>query len=96
MLKQLAGNALKGNPLPLTIDPASLLAVLVMMLPLAVFFSAAMLAIGLYSRSAKEANTYLQPLLICAVVPADGECVQVQITGKLGELAFKRGDRRVP
>jgi sodium transport system permease protein len=70
LLKQLAGNLAKGILLPLTIDPASLLAVLVMMLPLAVFFSAAMLAIGLYSRSAKEANSYLQPLLICAVVPA--------------------------
>jgi len=70
LLKQLAGNTARGNPLPLTIDPASLLAVLVMMLPLAIFFSAAMLAVGLYSRSAKEANSYLQPMLICAVIPA--------------------------
>lgn len=70
LLKRLAGNATGGNPLPLTIDPASLLAVLVMMLPLAIFFSGAMLAVGLYSRSPKEANSYLQPMLICAVVPA--------------------------
>ena len=43
---------------------------MVMMLPLAIFFSGVMLAIGLYSRSAKEANSYLQPLLICTVIPA--------------------------
>ncbi|MGD0412263.1 MAG: ABC transporter permease [Verrucomicrobiota bacterium] len=70
MLKRLAGNAVKGNLLPLTLDPSSLLAVLVMMLPLAIFFSGAMLAVGLYSRSAKEANSYLQPMLICTVIPA--------------------------
>ena len=70
LLKKLAVNSAKGNPLPLTLDPSSLLAVLVMMLPLAIFFSGAMLAIGLYSRSAKEANSYLQPLLICTVIPA--------------------------
>jgi sodium transport system permease protein len=29
-----------------------------------------MLAIGLFSRSAKEANSYLQPLLIATVIPA--------------------------
>ena len=70
LLKKLAVNSAKGNPLPLTLDPSSLLAVLVMMLPLAIFFSGALLAIGLYSRSAKEANSYLQPLLICTVIPA--------------------------
>jgi sodium transport system permease protein len=70
LLRRLAGNAMKGNPLPLTLDASSLLAVMVMLLPLAIFFSGAMLAIGLYSRSAKEANSYLQPLLICTVIPA--------------------------
>ena len=70
LLKKLIGDAARGNPLPLTIDPSSLLAVMVMMLPLAVFFSGTMLAVGLYSRSAKEANSYLQPLLIFTVIPA--------------------------
>ncbi len=70
MVKKVVGDAAKGNPLPLTIDPSALLAVMVMLLPLAIFFSGAMLAIGLYSRSAKEANSYLQPLLILTVMPA--------------------------
>jgi len=70
LLKKLAGNAVKGSPLPLTLDMSSLFAVMGMMLPLAIFFSGAMLAAGLYARSSKEANTYLQPLLICTVIPA--------------------------
>ena len=70
LLKKVIGDAAKGNALPLTIDPSALLAVMVMMLPLAIFFSGAMLAIGLYSRSAKEANSYLQPLLIVTIIPA--------------------------
>jgi sodium transport system permease protein len=69
-IKELPARSVRGGAFPLTIDPSSLLAVLVMILPLAVFFSAAMLAIGLYSRSAKEANSYLQPMLICTVAPA--------------------------
>jgi len=36
----------------------------------AIFFSATMLAIGLFSRSSKEAQSYLQPLLILTILPA--------------------------
>jgi sodium transport system permease protein len=70
LLRQLAGGAARSSPIPLTLDPSSILAVLVMMVPLAVFFSASMLALGLFARSAKEANSYLQPLLIMAIIPA--------------------------
>ena len=59
-----------GLPLPLTMDLASLAAVFVMMLPVAMFFSATMLAIALFSRSSKEAQSYLQPLLIVTILPA--------------------------
>jgi sodium transport system permease protein len=59
-----------GVQLPLTMDLASLAAVFVMMLPLALFFSATMLAIALFSRSSKEAQSYLQPLLIVTILPA--------------------------
>lgn len=55
---------------PLSLDLPSLAIVGVVMIPLAVFFAATMVAIGLYSRSSKEANSYLQPLLILAVLPA--------------------------
>jgi sodium transport system permease protein len=56
--------------LPISIDGSSLALVGVMMVPLAIFFAAVMVAIGLYSRSVKEANSYLQPLLILTVAPA--------------------------
>ena len=51
-------------------DPLSLAAVFVLLLPLAVFFSATMLTIGLFSRTSKEANSYMQPLLILTIIPA--------------------------
>jgi sodium transport system permease protein len=41
-----------------------------MMLPVALFFSATMLAIALFSRSTKEAQSYLQPLLVITIMPA--------------------------
>jgi len=60
----------KHSPLMFSVEPSSLLAVAVLMVPLAVFFAALMVAIGLYSRSSKEAQSYLQPMLILTVVPA--------------------------
>jgi sodium transport system permease protein len=59
-----------GVQLPLSIDLSSLAAVFVMMLPLAIFFSATMLTIALFSRTSKEAHSYLQPMLILAIIPA--------------------------
>jgi sodium transport system permease protein len=45
-------------------------AVLVMVLPLAVMFSAALLAIALLAKSYKEAQSYISPLVIVAILPA--------------------------
>jgi len=53
----------------LSINPESVAAVFVMVLPLAVLFSAALLAIALYAKSYKEAQSYLQPMTILVVVP---------------------------
>lgn len=62
----------RGMPLPLTIDASSLAAVFVMILPMAAIFSAVNLAIGLFSRTSKEANSYLQPLLLVIILLAVG------------------------
>ena len=71
LTKRLAHSGAGGGlPLTLTIDPSSLAAVFAMMLPMALFFSATMLAIALFSRSTKEAHSYLQPLLIVTIMPA--------------------------
>jgi sodium transport system permease protein len=56
--------------LPLALDPLALAGVCVMMIPLAVFISSMTIAVGLFARSAKEANTYLQPMLLLAIIPA--------------------------
>ena len=56
--------------LPLALDPLALAGVCAMMIPLAVFLSALAVAVGLFARSSKEANTYLQPMLLLAIVPA--------------------------
>ncbi len=45
-------------------------AVFLMVLPLAVFFSAALLAIALFANSYKEAQSYHSPLLIIVILPA--------------------------
>lgn len=82
--KMTAGMAKGGASLPLSIDASSLLAVFVMMLPMAVFFSATMLAISLFSRSSKEAHSYLQPLLIITILPAVASMLPgVELNGRL-------------
>lgn len=54
----------------LSLDPMSVLAVFGMILPLVFFLSTLQLAISLYARSFKEAQTYLSPLMIAVIIPA--------------------------
>ena len=67
LLRQLPFKA--GWP-ELVIDLQSLGAVFLMMAPLALLFSAIMLAVGLVSRTPREANSYLQPLIMATIMPA--------------------------
>jgi sodium transport system permease protein len=53
-----------------TVSGKALVSVFFMVLPLAVFFSAALLAISLFAKSFKEAQSYLSPLMIVVVLPA--------------------------
>jgi sodium transport system permease protein len=70
LVKQLAGGIARGKSASLALDPASLAGVALMMIPMAVFVSALMVALGLFARSSKEAGSYLQPLIILAILPA--------------------------
>jgi sodium transport system permease protein len=70
LMKAFTSESGRPSILPVSINLPSLVVVGVIMIPLAVFFAAVMVAIGLYSRSAKEANSYLQPLLILTILPA--------------------------
>jgi sodium transport system permease protein len=59
----------QASSFTLSINPKSVVAVFGMVLPLAVLFSSALLAIALCAKSYKEAQSYLQPLTILVVVP---------------------------
>jgi sodium transport system permease protein len=56
--------------LDLRVTPLAMAAVFLLVLPLAIFFSAALLAIALFAKSYKEAQSYLAPLLTVVLVPA--------------------------
>jgi sodium transport system permease protein len=53
-----------------SLDPAGMLGVVAMVLPIAVLFSALLLAISLFAKSFKEAQSYVSPLIIVIVMPA--------------------------
>ena len=59
-----------GTTLPLQFSFGAMAAVFLMVVPLAVLFSAALLAIALFAKSYKEAQSYLSPLTILVVLPA--------------------------
>src|SRR5258708_40261551 len=56
--------------LQLTITGKAMVSVIFVVLPLAVFFSAALLALSLFAKSFKEAQSYISPLMIAVVLPA--------------------------
>ena len=56
--------------LQITLTAKAVISVFVMVLPLAVLFSAALLAIALFAKSFKEAQSYISPLMIVVVLPA--------------------------
>lgn len=65
-----AATAGKDNPLNFTIGFQAIAAVFLMVLPLAVLFSAGLLAIALMAKSYKEAQSYIAPLMIVVIMPA--------------------------
>ena len=56
--------------LQITITAKAMVAIFFVVLPLAVFFSAALLALSLFAKSFKEAQSYISPLMIVVVLPA--------------------------
>ena len=62
-------HAAQGFVLP-TIDPLGTLTVLAMVLPVAVLFSAVLMALSLFAKSMKEAQSYVSPLIMLVIVPA--------------------------
>jgi sodium transport system permease protein len=60
----------EASPFSVSLDPRGILAVIVMVLPLSVLFSAGMLAIALFAKSFREAQSYLSPLTFIVIMPA--------------------------
>ena len=69
MAEQLSGASGSASALP-SLDPAGLIGVVVLVLPLAVLFAAVALAISLFARTQKEAQTYIAPLIAVVLLPA--------------------------
>lgn len=59
-----------GGMFAFQVSAMSMIWVLIMLLPLAVFFSALLLAVGTFARTFKEAQTYIQPMMILIIIPA--------------------------
>jgi sodium transport system permease protein len=70
LVKQISHGLAPGKSAPLALDPAALAGVAVVMIPMAVFISALMIALGLFARSSKEATSYMQPLILASILPA--------------------------
>ena len=56
--------------LQITITAKGIISIFFVVFPLAVFFSAALLALSLFAKSFKEAQSYISPLMILVVMPA--------------------------
>ena len=69
LLLGVAGGA-ADSAIQITITWKAVISVFLMVLPLAVLFSAALLAIALFAKSFKEAQSYVSPLMIVVVLPA--------------------------
>lgn len=72
LLRDLLGSFGKHGPapFPLMLSAADMFAVFIMVLPMAVLFSAAQLALALFAKSYKEAQSYLTPLMFVVILPA--------------------------
>ncbi|WP_438480937.1 ABC transporter permease [Oleiharenicola lentus] len=53
-----------------TIDPAGVLGLFAMILPVAVLFAAILLTVSLFAKSYKEAQSYVGPLIMVVILPA--------------------------
>jgi sodium transport system permease protein len=65
-------NGVAGPALQISITGKAVASLFFVVLPLAVFFSAALLALSIFAKSFKEAQSYISPLMIVVVLPAVG------------------------
>ena len=68
--KAAAATAAAASEVMPSIDPAGVLGVLAMVLPVAVLFSAVIFTVALFAKSYKEAQSYVAPLIFVVIMPA--------------------------
>jgi sodium transport system permease protein len=71
-----------------TIDPLGILGVMALVIPVAVLFSAILLAVSLFAKSMKEAQSYAAPMIFIVILPA--------IVGMLPGIELNLGLALVP
>jgi sodium transport system permease protein len=65
------------------LDPLGVLGVFAMILPVAILFAAVLLAVALFAKSYKEAQSYVSPLIIVIIMPAVlGMLPGIELTAK--------------
>jgi sodium transport system permease protein len=72
-----------ANELQLHIGLGTVISVFIMVLPLAVLFSAALMTIALFAKSYKEAQSYVTPLMFIVIIPAVAAMLPIDLTPKL-------------
>jgi sodium transport system permease protein len=60
----------RKSQIPFDLSVTGVAAVLLMMLPLAVMFASALMSVGLWSKTTKEAHSYASPLMLLVLMPA--------------------------
>lgn len=76
-----AGN--DAAQLQLSIGIKQVLSVFIMVLPLAVLFSAAVMTVALFAKSYKEAQSYITPLMFIVIIPAVCAMLPIDLNAKL-------------
>ena len=86
MLERLHAFDKAGNDaaqLQLSIGIKQVLSVFIMVLPLAVLFSAAVMTVALFAKSYKEAQSYITPLMFIVIIPAVCAMLPIDLNAKL-------------
>jgi sodium transport system permease protein len=76
-----AGN--EAAQLQLSIGLKQVLSIFIMVLPLAVLFSAGVMTVALFAKSYKEAQSYVSPLMFIVIIPAVCAMLPIDLNAKL-------------
>jgi sodium transport system permease protein len=72
-----------ASELQMHIGWPTVLSVFVMVLPLAVLFSAAIMTVALFAKSYKEAQSYITPIMMLVIIPAVAAMLPIDLNAKL-------------